>query len=156
MKVFIAGFGNPYREDDSVGLYVAPLVASWLEEQGVSVSIWSGQQLLPELVYDLEDMDVVVFVDADARQFPEGYALEELDANPLLEGLNIHSMGPAWLLSLMERLGMVKPKTLLLSISGFSFNFSEIITSQCMDGAKKAEEAFRKWWKEFISLQEGE
>ena len=49
MKVFIAGFGNPFREDDSVGLQLAPQIAEWLEEEGFEVNLWIGQQLLPEL-----------------------------------------------------------------------------------------------------------
>ncbi|MDD2205941.1 MAG: hydrogenase maturation protease [Aminobacterium sp.] len=147
MRVFVAGFGNPFREDDSVGLFLAPRIASWLEGCGVDVELWTGQQLLPELAYDLENVDLVLFIDADVRPLPEGCILEQVMSDSSLEGLNIHSMGPAWLLSLMDRLDMKQPETWLLSVSGYSFNFAETLTEQCLSDAHKAEEAFHKWWK---------
>ena len=76
MKVFIAGFGNPFREDDSVGLQLAPQIAEWLEEEGFEVNLWIGQQLLPELAYDLEGAEIALFIDADMRELPEGYMLK--------------------------------------------------------------------------------
>ncbi|ADE57669.1 MULTISPECIES: hydrogenase maturation protease [Aminobacterium] len=148
MKVFIAGFGNPFREDDSVGLQLAPQIAEWLEEEGFEVNLWIGQQLLPELAYDLEGAEIALFIDADMRELPEGYMLENVLSDAALEGLNIHSMGPAWLLSLMDRLEIPKPEAWLLSISGYSFDFSETLTEQCSLNAHKAEEAFKKWWKQ--------
>ncbi|MCF4152476.1 hydrogenase maturation protease [Dethiosulfovibrio sp. F2B] len=146
MRVLLVGYGNEFRQDDRVGHVLAPRIAEWLGGQGVDTELWLGAQLLPELADDMTSVDLAVFVDASTVELPGGFSFDEIVPDPSLEGLNIHSMGPSWLLSLMDDLGYRKPKTLLISVTGVSFDFSDDITDECAGFVDSAEAAFKEWW----------
>jgi hydrogenase maturation protease len=147
LKIWIAGFGNIDRQDDGVGIVLASRVAKWLEskhENDVKLSL--EHQLLPELAEELEGIDLAIFVDADMQQYKNGWNISEICPSPKIDGLNIHSMGPAWLLQLSEQLGTPPKRALILSVSGSSFDFSNCITFECEERMYEAEKAFREWF----------
>ncbi len=148
MKILVVGYGNECREDDRLGHDLAPALVEWLDNLGHEAELWLGQQLLPELAFDMGEAEVAIFVDASVTPHEEGYLLEEVCPSRELDGLNIHSMGAPWLLSLMDDLKLEPPRTFLLSVNGYSFNFSETITDRCRENVEKAAEAFKAWWKE--------
>jgi len=135
MKVLVAGYGNPFREDDRLGHELAPLVCEFLISKGE----------------DLRDKDIAIFIDASAEGLPEGFLLEVMKPDPNIEGLNIHSMGPAWVLHLMESLKIPYPETLLLSVSGHSFDFKEEMTPICRERMERALHSFKELWEKRYS-----
>lgn len=147
MKVLVAGYGNPFREDDRLGHELAPMICDYLVSRGVEAETWIDQQLLPEIVEDLRDKDLAIFIDASAEGLPEGFLLELMNPDPNIEGLNIHSMGPGWILNLMESLKIAYPETLLISVSGHSFDFKEEMTSVCRERMQRAYKAFTELWE---------
>lgn len=147
MKVLVAGYGNPFREDDKVGHVLAPMVAEYLEKKGVEVELWIDQQLLPEIVEDMRDKDLAIFVDSLADASTGDFHFTEMEPDPDIEGLNIHSMGPSWILHLMKSLDIEYPKTFLISVAGQSFNFSDEMTDTCTERMERSFEAFREWWE---------
>lgn len=151
MKVLVAGYGNPFREDDRLGHELAPLICEFLISKGIEAETWIEQQLLPEIVEDLRDKDLAIFIDASAEGLPEGFLLETMKPDPNIEGLNIHSMGPAWVLHLMESLKIPYPETLLLSVSGHSFDFKEEITPICRERMERAFHSFKELWEKKYS-----
>lgn len=151
MKVLVAGYGNPFREDDRVGHELAPLIHQYLVSRNVDAELWIEQQLLPEVVEDMRDKDVAFFIDASAEGLADGFLINEMEPDPDIEGLNIHSMGPAWILDLMRSLDIPYPETFLISVSGHSFNFSEEMTSICRERMEKAFEGFTELWKKRYS-----
>lgn len=147
MKVLVAGYGNPFREDDRIGYELAPKILDYLRgKEGVSAELWLEQQLLPEIVDDMAGKDLVLFVDA-AAEGPDEFRIEKIQPDPNIEGLNIHSMGPAWILSLMESLDMPFPETLLISVRGHSFDFKDETTPICKSRMDKAFAAFAALWE---------
>ncbi len=150
MKIIVAGYGNPFREDDRVGHVLAPQIAHYLESSGEEVELWIEQQLLPEIVEDMRDKDMAFFVDSLADASKGDHVFEEMEPDPNIEGLNIHSMGPGWILHLMRELHIPAPRTFLISVAGESFNFSEDMTQECKQRTEKCFEAFVKWWKNRI------
>ena len=148
MKIWIAGFGNIDRQDDGAGIILASLIAEWLnnkQENDVKLSL--EHQLLPELAEELNNVDLAIFVDADMRQHENGWDIAVVDPNPRIEGLNIHSMGPAWLVQLSRQLGTPPKRALTLSVSGSSFDFSDRVTSECEAHIRAAEKAFQEWYE---------
>ncbi len=141
----IFGYGNPFRQDDGVGHALAPLLEEDLERAGKEADIWLGHQLLPEASSDIGAEDILVFVDASLKKYPEGFALEPVQpdgtSNP---GLNIHSFGPSWFLALLGDLGMEYREAWVLSVTGESFDFGEGLTDACSGRSEKAREAFMK------------
>lgn len=152
MKIWVAGFGNEHREDDAAGVILAGRIHAFLTgEPEVEASLCLEHQLLPELVDELDGVDLAIFCDADTALHGEGFALRAAAPNARLEGFNIHSMGPAWLLALAENVGTAPRQALLVTVSGDRFDFSETPTEACMRRIEKAEEAFQQHWEKIIS-----
>ena len=148
MRVFVCGYGNPFRTDDGAGHHLAPLLATFLESCGEDVELRLEHQLLPEMAEEFAAFDLLVFADARIPGIApgEGFLLEEIDPDPVLEGLNIHSVGPEWLLALAAQIGEKIPPALLLSVEGESFDFGEFPTPGCELRIDKAAVAFEKWF----------
>jgi hypothetical protein len=83
------------------------------------------------------------------QQHENGWNIAEVLPCPNIEGLNIHSMGPAWLLQLSELLGTPPKRALSLSVSGNSFDFSNCMTPECEARMYAAEKAFQEWFDSF-------
>ena len=149
VKALVCGYGNPSRQDDGAGHVLAPRIAAWLEEKGADVQLELAHQLLPELSEDLSLVDLAVFADASVSSGDaegtehRGFAIRELAPDPVLEGANLHSMGSEWLLDLMETLGMRRPRALLVTVAGASFDFSDALTPLCASRVETAFDAFR-------------
>ena len=147
MKIWVAGFGNEHREDDAAGVILAERIHKYLASlPGVEVSLCLERQLLPELAEEL-DVDLAIFCDADTVLHEGGFSLGAIAPNPCLNGFNIHSMGPEWLLALAEQAATPPMSALLLTVSGESFDFSQTPTTACQRRIEKAEEAFRSYWE---------
>jgi hypothetical protein len=94
--------------------------------------------------------DLLVFADArvPGTGSGNGYDIREISPDPALEGLNIHSVGPEWILALAARIWGKVPPSLLVSVEGESFDFGEGLTEACrrrMDGALAA---FEEWLRD--------
>jgi hydrogenase maturation protease len=148
LRIWIAGFGNIDRQDDGVGIVLASRIAEWLKSKsGNDVKLSLEHQLLPELAEELEGIDIAIFVDADMQQHENGWSIAELCSSSRLDGFNIHSMGPAWLLQLSVQLGTPPRRALSLSVSGRSFDFSNCLTPECEAHMYAAEKAFYEWYR---------
>ncbi|MDR3231834.1 MAG: hydrogenase maturation protease [Synergistaceae bacterium] len=147
-RVWVAGFGNEYREDDAAGVILAARLYEFLSgEPDVEATLCLEHQLLPELVDDLAGADVALFCDANTVLHEEGFSIREILPNSELEGFNMHSMGPEWLLALAGKVGMPPKKALLVTVSGDRFDFSETPTAACAKRIGRAREAFEKYWR---------
>ncbi len=148
MRVYVIGYGNPFRQDDGVGHILAPQIATWLAERGETVALHLDHQLLPEVAADLADAEMVFFVDASVASSEAGYMFVPVVPDGGSESLNIHSFGPGWILRLAEELGHPLREAWMLSVSGVSFDFDDALTPECAERVAAAFAAFRKWWEE--------
>ncbi|GHS86964.1 hydrogenase [Synergistales bacterium] len=148
VSVWVVGFGNEYREDDGAGVILASRIYEFLrEDRGVDANLCLEHQLLPELVSEMTAADLVIFCDADTAVYEDGFCIREIFPDSRLDGFNIHSMGPEWLLALAKRTGADKPKkALLATVSGERFDFSENVTPVCLARIDKALNSFRFLW----------
>ena len=145
-RIYVAGYGNEYREDDAAGLILARRVHAFLSNfSPAEVFLYLEHQLLPELAEEL-DVDVAIFCDADTQAYEEGFSIREVSPNPRLYGFNIHSMGPEWLLALAAQVGREPKKAVLITISGERFDFSNTPTPACLERIERAEKAFHDYW----------
>ena len=145
-KIWVGGFGNEYREDDAAGVILARKIHAFLAGRAEAEAFLSLEhQLLPELAEEL-DVDVAIFCDADTQLYEDGFSIREASPNPRLDGFNIHSMGPEWLLALAARVGRRPKKAVLVTVSGERFDFSDTPTPVCLERIERAEKAFRDCW----------
>ena len=149
MRAFVCGYGNPFRSDDGVGHVLAPAMAEVLEAMGWEAEVRLEHQLLPEMAEEFKDYDLLVFADArvPGSGSGEGFDIREIAPNPELEGLNIHAVGPEWVLALAGTIAGTVPKALLVSVDGESFDFSDELTRECEGRMKEALAAFKDWMK---------
>ena len=150
MKALVCGYGNPFRTDDGVGHLLAPAVAELIASRGGEADVRLEHQLLPEMAEEFGGYDLLVFADArvPGTGSGNGYDIREISPDPALEGLNIHSVGPEWILALAARIWGKVPPSLLVSVEGESFDFGEGLTEACrrrMDGALAA---FEEWLRD--------
>jgi hydrogenase maturation protease len=145
--VIVFGYGNPWRQDDGVGPALAERIVGWLVDRGADAEAEIDQQLLPEAVESLRDRDLALFCDADLREAPEGFRFEEVVPGGRFEGLNLHTVGPSWFLSLAESIGLAVPEARLLSVQGVSFDLADTLTEECVRRANRAFAAFVRFWE---------
>ncbi len=116
-KILLIGFGNPARADDGLG----PAVAEHIESKNLpGVTIESDYQLTVEDSAQIAEYDIVIFADASANCH-EPFTFEPLKARQ--EGsFSSHSVEPAQVMTLAEKLFGSKAKAFVLGIRGYKFD----------------------------------
>ena len=134
--------------DDGVAFFLAPLISEYLEDRGHRVNLSLEHQLLPEAAAELEDADFAIFVDASMENTPEGFQVRSVEAREILEGLNLHTVGPDWILAMGQRIHGRAPEAWLVTVEGEQFDFGDQLTPVCSDRADRALHAFRALWEQ--------
>jgi hydrogenase maturation protease len=139
VTTLIIGYGNPLREDDGVGWYVADRVA---ERLGDAVKVLRLHQLTPDLAADLAAADFVVFV--DARVDPDGEPARGVVVEPVEPAdspARSHYCAPGTLLATARLLFGSAPAAWLVSVPAHGLGFAESLTPATRVAADEAIEA---------------
>jgi hydrogenase maturation protease len=148
MNITIFGYGNDSRMDDGVAFSLAPRISDFLEGRGHRVTLSLEHQLLPEAAADLEDADFAIFVDASMENSPEGFCIRAVQAREVLDGLNLHTVSPDWVLAMGLRIHGRVPEAWLVTVEGERFDFGDELSAACAERAERAFHAFRATWEE--------
>ena len=140
-KTLVIAYGNRDRQDDGAGWHILALVAAqlglqapelpgeWTEGEDGSLRLLYLYQLLPELAEDLIDYCQIIFV--DAHNSPE---LPNLVFEPIspawVHSAFTHHLSIGGLLAITQTLYGCCPAAWLLSVRGFEFEFSQVLSSQ--------------------------
>lgn len=135
MKTLIFGYGNLDRQDDGVAWHVIVQLRKLLEisqPEEVDQDFGSDSdlvfvyqlQLTPEISSELVEFDRVCFIDAHAGTIPEDIQfrklLPEFQHSPLT-----HHLTPESLLAITSAVYQHIPQTILVTIRGFEFQFTQ-------------------------------
>jgi hydrogenase maturation protease len=133
-KVLLIGYGNPARGDDALG----PAVAEIIEQKKIpGVAVDSDYQLTVEDSAQVAENDVVIFVDA-STDCAEPFCFEPLTAKES-SGFSSHSVEPAEVAALAEKLFNSPAKCFVLGIRGYDFeHFKEDMTEKAKNNLQKA------------------
>jgi hydrogenase maturation protease len=139
-NVLIFGYGNPSRGDDALG----PSSLEWLKaRQYDGVEYLTDFQLQVEHAFDLEDRELVLFVDASVS-CPSPFAFERLEPAQD-DSYTTHAMSPAAVLQVYRDIRRREPPpSFLLSIRGERFDLGEGLSASArenLDAALKFAEA---------------
>ena len=122
--ILVFGYGNLSRGDDAVG----PLLLEYLEQRTdlEKIELQTDFQLQIEHALDLQDRELVIFVDASVAG-DSAFAFNRL--HPRHDNsYTSHAMSPAALLQVFETVtGQPPPPSFLLSIKAESFELGEDI-----------------------------
>jgi hydrogenase maturation protease len=125
-RVLLIGYGNPARGDDGLGPALAAAVAEWALD---GVTVETDYQLHVEHAADAAEYDVVIFADADVVG-PGPFRFRTLEPKTELS-FTSHSVSPAGILGLAQRLFSARSRGYVLGIRGHAFGeFAEELSEE--------------------------
>lgn len=144
-KILLIGFGNPSRGDDGLG----PAIAEKLENEKMpNVTVDSDYQLTVEDSENAAKHDIVIFADASVSS-EEPFSFKPLAAKNTAS-FTSHSVEPAEVIGLAEKLFNSKAKAYMFEIRGYDFEmFEEKFTDKAKENLEKAWE----FLKEFLTKE---
>jgi hydrogenase maturation protease len=149
-KVIVYGYGNPGRQDDGLG----PFLAGRLEAENIpGVEVVSNYQLNIEDAYTVAQGKAVIFIDA-SLDCDESFSFYEI--TPSMEiRFTTHSMSPQSVLALCNDLFEKDIKAYILSIRGYSWEFTEGLSPEAEKNLEKAHAFLIKEIPRLLSYQDG-
>lgn len=121
--VVVIGYGNTLRGDDGVGWVVAEHLASTI--QPCQAWVITCHQLTVELAEALSKATLAILIDARVGATPGLIACEEIQPVPGAAPSLHHHMAPESLLACAEVIYGRAPRTLLVTVTGASFEYGE-------------------------------
>lgn len=148
-KILCIGYGNVDRQDDGVAWHVLVGLAKKLNLKlpaepwdafgsgNEAVDLAFDLQLLPEMAETIHEYEEIFFVDAHTGEIEE--AIQMIEIQPKLHNSPFtHHLPPEMLLSIHETMYGTYPKSYLVSIRGFEFQFTRSLSKETQNLADKA------------------
>jgi hydrogenase maturation protease len=157
-RLLIVGYGNPLRQDDSIGWKIADRLAELASD---ATKVLAVHQLTPELAEPISEADLVIFVDADFEGQPGNWTCETIRLDPNPSEAFTHYFTPMNLLSYASAVYGARPKALLISVAGVSFDCGEELSPSVATIVPEIVACVREWWNanpdavEFAPLRHG-
>jgi hydrogenase maturation protease len=128
-KVLILGWGNPLRGDDGVAWRAAEQIGRALEGSEATVRV--AHQLLPEFAAEIDEADVVIFVDAACDNGPFGKVrFDRVEPRCSESAAFSHQMDPPALLGMAQALYGSHAEAYFFTVSGRSFAYGEELSPE--------------------------
>lgn len=132
MKVLVVGCGNPLRADDGVG----PRVVQAFENRS-EIDCLQVMQLTPELAEAFSRAELVIVIDASARETPG--AIDCRQVFPAADaGSFTHHMTLERLLATARDLYGKAPQTFLITVGAVDYAYRESLSPQIEAAAVRA------------------
>jgi len=149
-KTIILGFGNPDRGDDGVAWHVLTGIARHFDKTLIldafvactlklseQTYLWFNLQLIPEVAEELATYQNAIFIDAHTAEINKEIKIfpiePEFQNSPFT-----HHLTAASCLSLAKTLYGQYPQSILVSIRGYDFGFSRVLSKKTRKLAEKA------------------
>ena len=157
MKKLVFGYGNVDRQDDGVAWHIIsqmitslgfPPPAPFEELSPVSfgdVDFLFQLQLTPELGELLSGYEAVCFLDAHTGVVPDEIHFEEIHPDYQRSPFT-HHLPPSTLLSISDSIYNKYPRSILISVRGYEFGFSNELSERSQALVKPAAEMILKWF----------
>lgn len=152
--VCVIGFGNPQRRDDGIGPYILSRLDAIFAGNEVVRTI-SCHQLVPELVEEMEAVDLLLLVDASAAQVINGWEWREVEPDLGQWHFVTHQLTPSFFLGLADSVYKRHPMAWLISVQGDDFDMGEGLSPGARARALRAADEIAAFVEEWISLRHG-
>ena len=137
-SILIYAYGNPGRQDDGLGNRLIEELDKWIESQGIEgIELESNWQLNIEDALKIADTDIVIFIDASNEDI-EDIDFSVVEPSEGRSDFTTHSASPSFILALCIQLYGKHPKTWLLQIRGYSWEFQEGLSEKAEKNLLKA------------------
>ncbi len=149
-KILVYGYGNPGRQDDGLGLVVTEQAGRWIEAQGMKyVETEINYQLNIEDAETVHDKDLVIFIDASKENIGQ-FLFTECRPDSKVE-FTMHSVSPSFVLYLCNRIYGNIPRSFLMHIKGYEWEFREGLSDQALVNSGKALEFLKGFITDYIN-----
>jgi hydrogenase maturation protease len=153
-RILIYAYGNPGRQDDGLGNRFIEEISRWIENENLPhVELESNYQLNIEDAVTIAGRELVVFIDASIEDI-EDYRLSEVIPSEGRSEFTMHSVSPAFVLALCIRLYDKHPRTYLLSIKGYEWEFREGLSDRAEMNLSRALAFLKEKLEDPASLSE--
>jgi hydrogenase maturation protease len=141
-KLVIA-YGNPYRNDDGVGHYIASEIQKWADEEKIDkITIITAYQLDIDMTEDISFAESVFFLDAHIEEYSPELVINKIEAKKS-NGFTTHVFTPSDLIALVNQLYNKDPSAMLISVPGYDFDMGEELTPETKKQADRATEKLK-------------
>lgn len=158
MRTLIFGYGNYDRQDDGIAWHVLSALKKSLGlpnaeqidddfDSNADLVLIFQLQLAPELAESMVDFDRVCLIDAHTGSIPEDVRFRKLEPAFLHSPLT-HHLTPEALLSIMQTIYQKTPETVLLSVRGKKFEFTQTLSQGTQNLVPQAVALIREWISE--------
>ncbi|MFW6226572.1 MAG: hydrogenase maturation protease [Bacteroidota bacterium] len=135
-KILIYGYGNPGRQDDSLGIMLTEELEKWCKEKNLTnVKTDMNYQLNIEDVITVSQSEIVFFVDA-SREAIGAYKISEVVPTDKVN-FTMHEVSPGYIIELCNNFYGYAPQSWLLQIKGYEWNFMEPLSSKAKQNLTK-------------------
>jgi len=142
-KALVLGCGNTLRGDDGVALHVVDYLRKALSDP--SIEFLFQRQWTPELVEPISQSELVVFVDAALGTMPGSIECRQLQASLSKSPAYTHLTSVESLLVAADELyGRHPEHAYLMTITGGSFEFEEVLSDPVRRAIPRAAEQIKK------------
>lgn len=146
-RILLYAYGNIGRQDDGLGHALLAAARKWYREnwdekkQNARIFFSESHQLQVEVVGELQNIDLVIFLDASMEEALEDFKLRKVLADPQASATTTftsHSVAPDFILALYQQLYGKGPAAYQLEIRGYDWEFEEEMTEKARANLKKA------------------
>jgi hydrogenase maturation protease len=124
-RILIYAYGNPGRQDDGLGNRFVEELEKWIIKKNIpGVELESNYQLNIEDSVTIAGKDTVIFVDASNEDI-EDIHFSVVEPSEGRSEFTTHAASPSFILALCIQLYNKHPKTYLLQIRGYEWEFRE-------------------------------
>jgi len=120
--VLVIGYGNSLRGDDGAGVAAAEQLRDMTHNN--LVRVLTCQQLTPELAQEMSKVDRVIMIDAAEGETPGQIRVSKIEPDDGSATFT-HELRPSTLLACSQELYGKSPATFLVSVTGYTFDFSD-------------------------------
>ncbi len=136
-KILLYAYGNPGRQDDGLGNSFIDIMAEWIKEQEINhVFTDSNYQLNIEDAEVISNYDEVYFVDASLENI-DSFIITEVSPSDAKIEFSMHAVSSAYILDLCNKIYHKTPKTFLIHIKGYEWDFQEGITYKALSNLER-------------------
>ena len=138
-KALVIGIGNVIRQDDGVGAFCAALIKENLnEEKKKLVDVITVHQLDVLHCEQFAGYELLIFIDADARDGEAPFVVEEAASQPDSRHFTSHIGSIPDLLALTGTLYGKTPRAYTVAVRGKVFEVGDRLSSEVCRNARKA------------------
>lgn len=145
-KILVYGYGNPGRQDDGLGAALVQQLENWLVMlPEIDVDTDCNYQLNIEDAAAIADRDLVIFVDASTDETIPAYRMAAVNPSDARVEFTMHAVSPAFVLDLCRKIHGSCPKTWLLQIRGYTWDFEERLSAEAQHNLALALEHLKEF-----------